>query len=471
MSFLFTLAGVLLLFSLTIFVHELGHYLAARACGMVIEVFSIGFGPALWQKRVKGVLYKIGALPFGGYVALPQLDPTGESLAGNPEEPARAIPPAAPGQKIVVAAAGAFGNLLLAFALAWVIFWVGKPSSPSERRCVVGFVAEASESWASGLRIGDEILRVDGQPVQNWQDLITILALSSGTSTELTVRDAEGGPERILRLPTEKDGLGLRLPPGVSWEGICRVGGVSPGGSAEAAGLKAGDLILELDGERIYSQPHLVAVVNSSRDRDLPIRIKRGTELLDRTVRPAYDPKEGRALIGILFSQIDVDFDTITHPRPLAQIREHASGILRILRKLVSRKDGRAASGALGGPIAILYTYWQVVESSFRMALWFTVFFNVNLAILNLLPIPVLDGGHIVFAAYHGIFRRPAPKGLVLWSYRVFATLLIGVALLLTFRDVRRLILPLFARDRDRPAAETPAAEPPAPEAPTPSEP
>jgi regulator of sigma E protease len=459
MTFVLTLAGIILLFSLTIFVHELGHYLAARACGMVIEVFSIGFGPSLWQKRIKGVLYKIGALPFGGYVALPQLDPTGESLAADPETPGRMIPPASPGQKIVVAAAGAFGNLLLAVALAWIVYWAGKPSAPHERQCVIGFVEEGSEAWTSGLRIGDEILRVDDQAVGNWQDLLTILALSSGGSADLTVRDLAGGPGRAVRIPTEKGGFGLRLPIGIELENLCRVGGVMAGGSAETAGLEAGDLILELDGKKIFSRQHLMAVVNQARDRDLPIRIKRGKDLLDRIVRPTYDPKEDRVLIGILFSPISVDFDTITHPRPLTQLREHATGILRFLRALVTPKEARAAAGAVGGPVSILYTYWQMMESSFRMALWFTVFLNVNLGILNLLPIPVLDGGHIVFAVYHGLFRRPAPKGLVLWSYRVFATLLIGVFILLTARDSKRWILPLF--DRDRQPTEAPAPEEP----------
>lgn len=457
MAFILTLAGIILLFSLTIFVHELGHYLAARACGMVVETFSIGFGPALWQKRVKGVLYKIGSLPFGGYVALPQLDPTGESLGGNPEAPERAIPPAAPWKKIVVAAAGAVGNLLLAVALAWVIFWVGKPSAPHERRCVVGFVEETSEAWTAGLRIGDEILRVDGESIGNWQDLLMILALSSGEATDLAVRTASDGPERTMRVPTVKAGFGLRFPIGVDVENLCRVGGVMAGGSAEAAGLIAGDLIVELGGEKVYSRQHLSAIVTRERDRDLAIRIKRGTELLDLTVRPTYDPKENRALIGILFSQIDVDFDTITHPRPLAQIREHATGILRFLRALVTPKEAKAAAGAVGGPVSILYTYWQLMESSFLMAIWFTVFLNVNLGILNLLPIPVLDGGHIVFSAFEGVFRRPAPKWLVLWSYRVFATLLIGVFILLTFRDSKRWILPLFDRDREPAAAPAPA--------------
>ncbi|MDZ4198989.1 MAG: site-2 protease family protein, partial [Kiritimatiellia bacterium] len=176
MSFILTLAGIVLLFSLTIFVHELGHFLVARLCGLTVEAFSIGFGPALWQRKRGGTLYKIGALPFGGYVALPQLDPTG-GAAAEPGKPV--LPPAPPGRRIAVSAAGAIFNLLFAFLLAWIVFLVGKPSAPHERRCVVGYVEEASEAWETGLRIGDEILRADGKPVSNWQDLLTQLTLSS----------------------------------------------------------------------------------------------------------------------------------------------------------------------------------------------------------------------------------------------------------------------------------------------------
>lgn len=461
MSFVLTLAAILLLFSLTIFVHELGHYLAARACGMVIEVFAIGFGPSIWKRRVNGILYKIGALPFGGYVALPQLDPTGGEESDAKDGPAhKPLPPASPGQKIFVASAGAIGNLLFAVLLAWVVYWAGKPSAPHERRCVIGYVAESSVAWSSGLRIGDEILRADDQPVGNWQDLLTLLALSSGDTVRLSVRDATGGAERTLQLPTLKTGFGLRLPEGLEMENLCRVGGVVAGGSAEAAGLQAGDLILELGGEKIFSREHLIAVVNRFRDQDLSIRIKRGKDWIDRTVRPAYDPQLDRALIGIHFSQIGVDFDTITHPKPFAQIREHASAIFRFLRALLTPKEARAAAGAVGGPVSILYTYWQLMDSSFRMALWFTVFLNVNLGILNLLPIPVLDGGHIVFASYEALFRRPVPKGLVLWSYRIFATLLIGVFILLTVRDSRRWIVPFFRSAQDKPPAAQAPIEP-----------
>lgn len=469
MSFLFTLAAIVLLFSLTIFVHELGHFLAARACGMVIEVFSIGFGPAIWKRRVNGVLYKIGILPLGGYVALPQLDPTGEAESEAALDPARPpVPPASPGQKIFVAAAGAAGNLLFAVLLAWIVYGIGKPSAPHERRCVLGFVSESSEAWTLGLRIGDEILRADDQSVGNWQDLLTHLALTTGDSVNLLVRDLNGGPERTLRIQTRETGFGLRLPEGLEMENLCRVGEVVSGGSAEAAGLQSGDLILEVAGEKIYSREHLIAIVDQHRNRDTVLRIKRGKDLLDLTVRPAYDEKLGRALIGILFSQINVDFDTITHPKPFVQIREHASAIFRFLRALMTPREAKAAAGAVGGPISILYTYWQMMESSFRMALWFTVFLNVNLGILNLLPIPVLDGGHIVFAAFEAIFRRPVPKFIVLWSYRIFATLLIGVFLLLTVRDSRRWILPFFRTEKSAlPAAVEPKVPDPVPQAET----
>ncbi len=461
---LYTLAVVVALFGLTIFAHELGHYLAARACGFVIEVFAIGFGPAVWKRRVGGVLYKVGLLPFGGYVALPQMEPRTEER-GTGGGPAPEHPPVSPWSKIVVAAAGAAGNLLLALLLAYVVFVVGKPSAPHERRCVVGYVGETSEAAAAGLQPGDGILAANGTPVGNWQDLLTILSLNSDETARLLVRGPAG--EREVELPLGPRTLGARLPAGLMMEDLCRVGGLIPGGSAKAAGLRAGDLIVRLADREVFSRAHLVALVSDHADEDIPVVVQRGGERLTLSVRPQFDAAEQRPLIGILFSQVAVDYDTIVHPRPLAQLREHATAIFRFLRALVTPRESKAAAGAVGGPVSILYTYWQMVRGSFKLALWFTVFLNVNLGILNLLPIPVLDGGHILFSLWEGITRRPASASFVGWVYRIFATLLIGLFLLLTFRDARRWIVPLFRRDA--PAAESPAPDPepdPAPAAP-----
>ena len=147
---LWILPILVLLFGVTIFIHELGHYLTARWLGLVVEVFSIGFGPSVWEKKVKGIRYKIGCIPFGGYVALPQLDPSGMShiQGGEGEEEGTPLPKEAPWRKMIVSVAGAVGNMLLAVLIAWLVFWIGIPAGPSERSSVVGFVAPDSVAYA-----------------------------------------------------------------------------------------------------------------------------------------------------------------------------------------------------------------------------------------------------------------------------------------------------------------------------------
>ena len=284
-----------LLFSLSIFVHELGHFLAARAFGMVADVFSIGMGKALWKRKVGATTYQIGWLPFGGYVALPQMDPnsfiegSGFRVQGSgggqsdPESPAyspeprtqnpeaRALPRVSPWKKIVVSVAGAFGNIVFAFVLATLVWIVGKPSSLQERNAVVGYVATNSPALALGLSVGDEIVAVDGQPVANWQQILEKTALVPGREVVLRVRAADGAAEREIPIATEKAGIGVWMLPGIEGMDPCHVASVYPNSGAEAAGLLPGDQLLVFDGQKIYSRAHLSQMVEAAAGRAAPL--------------------------------------------------------------------------------------------------------------------------------------------------------------------------------------------------------
>lgn len=453
---LYTIVVVLLLFGVTIFVHEFGHFLAARACGLVVDVFSIGFGPALWKRKLGGVTYKIGLVPFGGYVTLPQMDPNGAKAEGA-AEPARDLPPAAPWKKIIVALSGVVGNMILAVFLAYLVYWIGKPSSPHERNCIVGTVDTNSAVYAQGLRIGDEIASVNGEPVGNWDELTLAVALR--TNVLLGIRSAEGPKQ--MAVPTEENWTGIRMVPGIGWVDSCSIASVDPGSSAERAGIRRGDVIVEFAGTKLYSRDHLIEVVNRERDRESPAKIRRDGEILDVLVTPQFDPAVNRARIGVVFSWVDVDFDQVVHPRPGAQIREHATTIFRILRALLTPRQARAASKAVGGPVSILFMFWITVRRSLMLAIWFTGMLNVNLAVINLLPIPVVDGGHVVFGIWEWVTRRPIGARVYNTVMNFFATLLIAVFVLLTYRDIVRWFVPLLPKF-GKPAAEQPTNPPPA---------
>jgi len=447
---LYTIAVVLFLFGITIFIHELGHFVVARWCGMVVDVFSIGFGPAIWKKKVGDVTYKIGVFPFGGYVALPQMDPTDMKAAVEED---RDIPRVAPWKKILVALAGVTGNMILAILLAYIVYWVGKPSSPRERNCVVGYVETNSAAYAEGLRIGDEIKEVNGADVANWDDLAMQAALSQ--DLDLTVESHEGLYD--IHIPTAKNIIGILAVEGVGPVNFCDVGSVFPGSSADTAGILSGDRIIELDGTKLYSREHLIQLVDQARDTEIPIVVLRGDERVELRVTPKYDDKIKRALIGVGFSMFDMDYDSVAHPKPSTQLKSHATAIFRVLKALMTPKQSKAAAQGIGGPVAILVVFWWAVQKSIMIAIWFTCFINVNLAVLNLLPIPILDGGHIVFALWEMITRRPVSARLVSILMNVFFVLLITVFIFLSYRDIVRLILPRFMHRHtvEQPAFET----------------
>lgn len=445
----YTLVVVFLLFGVTIFVHELGHFLVARWCGMAVDAFSIGFGPALWKRRINGVLYKVGAIPFGGYVALPQMDPAGGNPDAKPEEK-RDLPHISPWKKILVGLAGVTGNMILAILVAYVVYWGGKSYAPPDGAVILGYVSTNSPAYEAGLRIGDVVETVNGKAVGAWDEFVLATALAR--SPTLQVRQATGALLTVT--PPTDEFLGTSYIAGVMPLNYCYVLKVQPGTSAEAAGVQSGDKLVEVNGIKLFSREHLMEVVNAHADQAVPLKVEREGAIVDLVVTPAFDPELDRARIGIEFNQLDVK-------KPWAQIKSHAMLIVRLLGALVTPRESKAAAGAVGGPVAILTMFWLYVQSSFIMALWFTCMLNVNLAFLNLLPLPVLDGGHILLSLWEIVTRKPASYRVVNVIWNVGALALLCLFALLTWRDVDRYFL---ARKHFAPAATNAApADLPAP--------
>lgn len=441
----YTLVVVLLLFGVTIFIHELGHFLVARWCGLTIDAFSIGFGPAIWKRTVNGIEYKIGLLPFGGYVALPQMDPAVGRADSDAKQ--RSLSPVTPGRKILVALAGVTGNMILAVLIAYIVYWGGQSFAPPEGRVVLGYVETNSAAYAAGLRIGDQIESVSGKKVGSWDEFI--LATALGPEPVLRILHSSGQTSDVS-LPRQEF-MGASFIPGISSLNYCYVLRARPGSGAEAAGLRNGDRLLRLDGVELFSREHLMDIVNEHANQTVPLVIERAGAEIELSVTPAFDPDLGRALIGIEFNTLDVK-------KPWAQIKSHAMLIVRLLKALTTPHEAKAAAGAVGGPVAILTMFWLYVQGSFIMALWFTCLLNVNLAVLNLLPIPVLDGGHIMLSLGEMIARRPASPRLVSVIWNVSAILLISLFVLLTWRDINRFFIKRPRAQTEQPAATNPVA-------------
>lgn len=455
--------GVALLFTLAIFIHEFGHYLAARLLGLKVDAFSIGFGPAIWKKTVGGIEYKIGCVPFGGYVALPQLDPSGmekvqgESHGGS-AEPERELPDVTPWKRIVVAFAGPFGNVVLAVALAYLIFALpsAKTGLLSTR---IGWVEESSEAWKSGLRPGDEIQSVNGQKVGNWTDLQVENQLSgeAGKASFGVLR--EGAVLQLSLAFQTNNVLGLRLLEGVYPARSCVVDSVTNGAPAEVAGLRRGDVIEKLNDSPVMGAEHFIGLMQKQTGAPLSLGVRRGKERLVLSLTPAYNASLRRYLIGVVPENgMDQAKPWMMYRDPWQQLKWDSMSVARVLQALVkpsSKGERRAVAKNVGGPIAIVMGLYDTLRGNLIDGLGFLRMLCVNLAILNLLPFPVLDGGHIMFALYEVVTRRkPHPK-VVAALVNAFAIVLISLMALLVYSDIaKRVRLNKALRELKREAIE-----------------
>lgn len=447
MDFLFSVGAavcVALLFSLAIFIHEFGHFLAAKLLGFKIDAFAIGFGPAIWKRKVGGVEYKIGCIPFGGYVALPQLDPAGmEKVQGEQasDQDEEELPDIAPWKRIVVAVAGPFGNVVLAVVLAYAIWLVpGVKTGVVDTR--IGAVLEESDAWKAGLRPGDRILAINGKKVDTWTDLQVECQLS-GESGHAAFRVTHEGGVRTMDLAFATNNvLGLRVLAGVFPESRCVVSEIVPDSPAEKSGLQTNDVILAVGDVPVTGAYHFSSIIKARGAVPVLLGIKRGKERLSIPVTPRYDAEKGRHLIGIVWREETERVKAwMMYRDPWLQLKWDSLSVVRVLQALIvpaSPGERAAVAKNVGGPVAIMVGLYHTVRGGLMDALGFLRMICVNLAILNLLPLPVLDGGHVLFALYEVATRRkPHPK-VVAVLVNACAFLLIGLMALLVYRDIAR---------------------------------
>jgi regulator of sigma E protease len=449
---LFIILEVLLLFNLLIGVHELGHFLAAKWRGLKIDRFAIWFGKPIWKRKIGGVEYALGWAPFGGYVALPQMA-TMEAIEGKSESSGQPLPPISPLDKIIVALAGPLFSFLLACAFAVVVWIVGRPVTDPDKTTTIGWVDEVDKegrtgpAWEAGLRPGDTILTIDGHPVTQFsppsEDSITWRIISS-EGTNIVVRYRRDGEVHtayvVPRIP--KTGLferrGLRqLLIRPAFDPV--IGGVATNSPAAVAGLRYGDRILAVNGSKIaslHAVDYLERSMTNGLIKPMTLTVQRGNEQFERTLVPERPLKPATAgpSLGIAW-YMNTNL-VLSHPSLSEQIGDAAGQIYRTLSVLVSPKSDVGVD-QLGSAVMIVRVYSDLFSSDqgWRLVLWFSVVINVNLALLNMLPFPVLDGGHITLAIIEAIRRRPVSAKLLQYIQTGCALVLICFMLFLAFFD------------------------------------
>jgi len=430
----FDVIVLILFFGLPIFVHEFGHFLAALKCGLVIKTFSIGFGPAIWKKKINGIVYKIGWIPFGGYVALPQIDPAGMSSIqdGAKEEK---YPSVSCWKRIIVSVSGPIGNILLGLVLAWIVY-LHPNSMTAQGGPVILDVIPGSEAYEAGLRSGDRLISVNGQKADNWYDYNVECILGRSETGEVVLK-IERNEETISATVTAvEDEFKMVRVPGVGRFLEPYIGDVIEGGPAERAGLKKNDRVVEFNGVPIESWQQFVTVVSQSSGENEMI-VKRGGKKISLKVTPEYSQKAEAYRIGALQAG-DIP-PWMLYKTPARQLKHDALAIWRFITALVTPGESQHVVKSAGGPMLIILSLWTQMQVSMLNAVGFLRFLNINLAILNLLPIPVLDGGHVLFAMWEAVTRKKPNARLVNIMVNACAVILLALMVLITFSDGRKI--------------------------------
>ena len=436
LNIIYVVAAMLLLFGAAVFVHEYGHYWMALRRGLKIEGFSIGFGPKIVSWMRDGVEWSWRWIPAGGFVKLPQMV-TSDAIEGKAAEPVEQLPPVSPWSKILVAFAGPLMNVVFGIVIAFFLWGVGIPVQVSPP--IIGYVDPGSPEAKLGIQPGDEILSVDGKPISSWHDIqeTTILA----RSTNLTVVIARAGKfTNTYELTTVvSEALGLKvlnLDPR-DHPVIKNVRADSP---AEAAGLKAGDEILVFAQVPLHGADQFIKLVQKCPGETKDIVVKRDGQRTTLKVTPRLD---GSAKVGRIGAEIGTGRPVyrIEHIPPWIQIGTVLDRTVSTFSALAHSKQTGVGLKDLSGPPGILAMLAAYVNSDWRLALSFLVLLNINLAIINLFPMPVLDGGHIVMALIERLSGRPLPYRLVEYTTTAFAVLLIGFMLIVSWNDFKRFSL------------------------------
>jgi regulator of sigma E protease len=441
---------VVFFFGASIFVHELGHFLAARWRGLKVTRFSIGFGPKLFSWTRDGVEYIVAALPIGGYVALPQLGHM-EIIEGEADQ--TETTEVSWSSKVIVLVAGALFNVIFALCIASVLFFIGgRPVMEANETTQIGSVAEhfqdadneavENPAFSAGLRMGDVIKAIDGEPVNKWESVELKVIMGSG-------RTPQGQPLSTFTIDRNGEILNIQFNPIIGGEEKVRqalispampaiVGAVSENSPALLSGLKPGDEFEEMDTIPIFTFHQVSDYIQENPEKEITFKILRGGESITKAIKPisvkVNSEGEMSPMIGIMWSARM----TMERESPIAQVKNVVGLTFATLEKLIN-PNSDIKLRHLSGPIGMGRLIYQSAMADIRYVLWIVVIININLAILNLLPIPVLDGGHILFATIEKIRGRNLPQNLLISLQSAFVVALLSLMLYVTVFDGLRI--------------------------------
>jgi len=437
MQILETALYFVIVLGVLVFVHELGHFLAAKLFGMRVERFSIGFPPRAFGKQIGETDYCVSWIPIGGYVKIAGMIDESfdtEFLQSEPHPWEFRAKPL--WQKVIVLSAGVIMNILLAIVIFWGINVVqGKTVRDTTR---IGFVQEGSAGAAAGIQVGDSIFAINGAAVTTWEDLLGDVFIGS-MSGDVALSVLRNGQPVSLVIPkgslpeTDPGALGISpAKPGI------RVTSVESGNPADSVGIRPGDVIVRLAGQPISSDSTMIRIVRAHAMMPLAVEWKRGDTLMSATVVPTAQGRIGIGfdpLFGLSVRRVQYSFFGAL-PQAVKDVVNYTALTVEQIWNVITRKT--EFSQSVGGPIRIAQLATQTAELGILPFLWFMAVLSISLAFLNILPFPALDGGHILILLIEGVMGRELPVKVKLGVQRAGFFLLIAFMVFVLYNDIMK---------------------------------
>ena len=437
MAFLETALYFVITLGVLVFVHEFGHFITAKLSGMRVDRFSIGFPPRAFGKQVGETDYCISWIPIGGYVKIAgMIDESFDTdyLAQQPQPWEFRAKPV--WQKMLVISGGVLMNILLAIVIFWGINYV--QGTVIRETTTIGMVADSSAAQKGGLQAGDRILRINGTAITHWDEILnTVYIDQAGEDVHFTVQRA--GTDVDVTIPRsaipEPNETAFGIIPDQT---EILVGTVQGGMPADAIGLKPGDVLTAIGGEKLVTDTQVKAIVQQHAGTPIAMEWRRDTTMMQGTVTPTADGRIGIGF-GLRYTgptrKVEYSFFGAL-PHALSNVVDVSVLFVKQVWQIIVGKVAFAQS--VGGPIRIAQMATQTAEMGLLTYLGFMALLSMSLAILNFLPFPALDGGHMVFLVYEAIFKREVPVKVRMALQKAGFVLLLAFMAFVLYNDIRQ---------------------------------
>lgn len=453
--------ALLLTLGILVTVHEFGHFWVARRCGVKVLKFSIGFGKAIitWVGK-DGVEYVIAPIPLGGYVRMLGQEDTSvvDAEAIALEDQSKSFAAKSVWQRMAISAAGPVANFLLAITVYWLINLAYGESGVAP---VVSSVVEGSVAEHAGIQAGDEIIAIDGELTPIWQQVsMQLLARMGETGSVLfTVKPQGSTLTHDVNVPVMAWMSDSTEPRPLADLGIARleipaiIAGVVEGQAAEQGGMQAEDRIVSAAGQKVRGWSHWVEIVRANPELPLEVEVERSGIVQALSIVPARTELPDGSIIGSIGAYVQqMSYDELVPQEMRREVKYNAfsavvpaivdtydrsvfvlSSIKKMIVGLISVKN-------INGPITIAQVAGESASYGFEVYLEFLALLSISLGVMNLLPIPVLDGGHIFYNLIEIVTRRPVPEKVQAFGLQIGLLLISGVMMLAVYNDVNRLL-------------------------------